>query len=92
VVVFVERELVVVVGVVGEIQQVAEADGVEGPEEAAADVAEQEEEVEQLLGEQQLGVADGEAHGREEDGWMICGGGGARTEEWNGSRGGGRFI
>uniref|UniRef100_A0A8R7TL40 Uncharacterized protein n=1 Tax=Triticum urartu TaxID=4572 RepID=A0A8R7TL40_TRIUA len=47
---------------VPEIQQVAEADGVEGPEEEAAEVAEQEEEVEQLLGEQQLGVADREAH------------------------------
>ena len=33
-----------------EIQQVAEADGMEGPEQAAADVAEQEKEVEQQLG------------------------------------------
>lgn len=48
--------------IVPEIQQVAEADGVEGPEEEAAEVAEQEEEVEQLLGEQQLRVADREAH------------------------------
>lgn len=56
------RQVVVGGGVVPEIQQVAEADGVEGPEQAAADVAEQEQEVEQLLGEQQLRVADREAH------------------------------
>jgi hypothetical protein len=55
--------------VVPEIQQVAEADGVERPEEEAADVAEQEEEVEQLLREHHLRVSTRESHAYA---WVDC--------------------
>jgi hypothetical protein len=48
--------------VVPEIQQVAEAHGVERPEEEAADVPQQQQEVEQLLREHQLRVAHRETH------------------------------
>jgi hypothetical protein len=61
------RRVVVLQVVVPEIQQVAEADGVERPEEEAADVAEKEEEVEQLLREHQLRVSTRESHA-----WLDC--------------------
>jgi hypothetical protein len=48
--------------VVPEIQQVAEPHGVERPEEEAADVPQQQQEVEQLLREHQLRVAHRETH------------------------------
>jgi hypothetical protein len=59
--------------VVPEIQQVAEAHGVERPEEEAADVPQQQQQVEQLLREHQLRVARRETHA-----WpclLACGGG-----------------
>jgi hypothetical protein len=67
--------------VVPEIQQVAEAHGVERPEEEAADVPQQQQQVEQLLREHQLRVARRETHA-----WpclLACGGGGVRGR-WGG--------
>ena len=48
--------------VIAEIQQVAEAHDIKRPEEEAADVPQQQEEVEQLLREDQLRVAHRETH------------------------------
>ena len=59
VVVLLQQRLVVVVP---EIQQVAEPHGVERPEEEAADVPQEQEEVEQLLREHQLRVTHRETH------------------------------
>jgi hypothetical protein len=96
------RRVVVVVVlqvVVAEIQQVAEADGVERPEEEAAEVAEQEEEVEQLLGEHQLRVPHREPHACRLSGLAacvsVCAEGYADTANaWTGARrtGNGRAI
>jgi hypothetical protein len=66
------RRVVVLQVVVAEVQQVAEADGVERPEEEAADVAEQEEEVEQLLGEHQLRAPHREPHACRLSGLAAC--------------------